>query len=179
MHKLLVMGVAGCGKSTLAAALALALGCETLEGDDYHPPASQQKMRRGVALDDGDRVPWLDRIGVAMATQGGCVVGTCSALKRRYRERLRARIPGLKFVFVEISQADAESRVAERTDHLFPPSLVANQFAALESPVGEDGVLVLPATAQPQEQLGAVLRWLAAAAGAASGQNGNAPMESM
>ena len=168
MHKLIVMGVAGCGKSTLAAGLALTLGCETVEGDDYHLPASQDKMRRGIALDDSDREPWLDRLSTAAAERPGNVVATCSALKRRYRERLRAQVPGLRFVFVEIAQADAERRVASRTDHLFPTGLVASQFAALESPVGEPGVLRVAADLRPQAQLDAVLRWLATAPSAVS-----------
>ena len=162
----------------MAAELALALGCDAVEGDDYHSPASQEKMRGGVALDDSDRETWLDRLGAALATRPGGVVGTCSALKRRYRERLRAQVPGLKWVFVEISQADAESRVGRRTSHLFPPSLVASQFAALESPMGEDGVLVVPASGQLREQRDAVLQWLAAAPGAVSGQVSHIRMES-
>lgn len=161
MHKLIVMGVAGCGKSTLAAGVALALGCEMVEGDDHHLPASQDKMRRGIALEDSDREPWLDRLGAALAERPGSVVATCSALKRRYRERLRACVPGLEFVFVDISRARAESRVGSRPAHLFPASLVASQFAALESPVGERGVLSVPAILRPQEQLDAVMQWLA------------------
>ena len=163
MHRLIVMGVAGCGKSTLAAGLALALGCDMVEGDDLHLPASLDKMRMGMPLGDADREPWLDRLGAAMAGRPGPVVATCSALKRRYRERLREQVHGLRFVFVDIEPADAERRVAARTAHLFPAGLVASQFAALESPVGEPGVLCVAAAWRPQAQLDAALAWLAGA----------------
>src|SRR5438105_5755087 len=161
VHKLIVMGVAGCGKSTLGAGLALALGCALIEGDDYHLPESQAKMREGIALQDSDRAPWLDRVGQVLQEQRGTAVATCSALKRRYRDRLRAQVPGLRFVFVDIAEADAARRVGSRPAHLFPASLVASQFAALESPVGEPGVLRVDAALPPQAQLDAVIGWLA------------------
>jgi gluconokinase len=160
-HKLIVMGVSGCGKSTLAAGVALALGCPLIEGDDLHLPESLARMRQGIALQDSDREPWLDRVGDALAEQGGTAVATCSALKRAYRERLRAKVPGLCFVFVDIAEADAKRRVGLRPGHLFPASLVASQFAALESPVGEPGVLRVDAALAPQAQLDAVAGWLA------------------
>ncbi len=174
MHKLIVMGVAGSGKSTLAAGVALALGCTMIEGDDHHLPESQDKMRRGIALQDSDREPWLDRLGAVLAESPGNAVATCSALKRRYRERLRARVPELNFIFIDISQAGAENRVAARPGHLFPASLVASQFAALESPVGEPGVLSVPAALRPQEQLDAVMEWLAVSACARCSQPAHA-----
>jgi len=161
MNKIVVMGVAGCGKSTLASGMALQLGCRLIEGDDHHLPASQKKMRNGVPLADADREPWLDRLGELMAQTRGDVVVTCSALKRRYRERLRSWVPTLKFVYVDIDPDQAASRVASRAGHLFPASLVASQFDALESPVGEPGVFSVPATLAPHAQLDAVARWLA------------------
>jgi gluconokinase len=161
MHKLIVMGASGCGKSTLAAGVALALGCPLIEGDDFHLPESRAKMRQGVALQDSDREPWLDRLGLLMADPSGATVATCSALKRRYRDRLRAQAPGLRLVFIDISEADAAHRVRSRPGHLFPASLVASQFAALESPVGEPGVLRVDAALALQAQLDVVIRWLA------------------
>jgi gluconokinase len=160
-HKLIVMGVSGCGKSTLGAGVALALGCPLIEGDDFHLPESQAKMRQGIALEDSDREPWLDRVRKLMAEQRGPAVATCSALKRRYRERLLAKVPGLRFVFVDIAEADAARRVGSRPGHLFPATLVASQFSALESPVGEAGVLRVDAALPPQSQLDAVINWLA------------------
>ena len=160
MHKLVVMGVSGCGKSTLGGALARELGYALIEGDEHHLPASKAKMKAGIALDDSDREPWLDRLGALAAAERGGAVLTCSALKRGYRERLRARVPALKFVFIEIVEPDAVERVASRSSHLFPPSLVANQFATLESPAAEAGVITVPATQALAAQVAAVRRWL-------------------
>ncbi|MDQ6680623.1 MAG: gluconokinase [Pseudomonadota bacterium] len=165
MHKLIVMGVAGSGKSTLALHIATALGCTLVEGDDYHLPQSQDKMRRGIALEDSDREPWLDRLGELMAEQTGSVVLTCSALKRRYRDRLRATVAGLQFVFIDIPQAQAADRLRSRPAHLFPHTLVASQFQALESPIGEVGVLAVAASKPTAGQVEAVLRWLETAEG--------------
>src|SRR4051812_43431713 len=86
MQKLVVMGVAGSGKSVLAERLARTLGWGLVEGDDFHPAASQDKMRAGIPLSDADREPWLDRLGAMLATPAGGMVLSCSALKRRYRE---------------------------------------------------------------------------------------------
>ena len=174
MHKLIVMGVSGCGKSTLGAGVALALGCPLIEGDDFHLPESQAKMRHGIALQDSDREPWLDRVGEVLDEQRGAAVATCSALKRRYRERLRAKVPGLRFVFVDIAEADATRRVSSRPGHLFPASLVESQFAALESPVGEPGVLRVDAALAPQAQLDAVIHWLALPARSPSNETSHA-----
>ena len=154
------MGVAGCGKSTLGEGLARALGYPLIEGDEHHLPASKAKMRAGTPLDDGDRAPWLDRLGALVADSPSGAVLTCSALKRVYRERLRSHVPGLRFVFIEIDQAAAVERVATRPAHLFPPSLVANQFATLESPVGERGVLAVSAGQALSAQVDAVRKWL-------------------
>ena len=160
MHKLIVMGVAGCGKSTLGAGIATALDCALIEGDDHHLPESKAKMGDGIALQDSDREPWLDRLGAMMSAHSGDVVLTCSALKRRYRDRLRAHVPGLEFVFVDIDEAQASERVRSRAGHFFADNLVASQFEALESPVGEPGVLSVPATLPLQAQVDAVTRWL-------------------
>jgi gluconokinase len=155
------MGVAGSGKSTLAARLAQSLACPMFEGDDFHLQESQDKMRDGIPLADSDREPWLDRLGQLMAWRTGDVVVTCSALKRSYRERLRARVPDLRFVFIDIDVASAAERVGSRSGHLFPKSLVTSQFLALESPLGEPGVVSVPSQAALEQQVDAVLQWLA------------------
>jgi gluconokinase len=160
MRKLVVMGVSGSGKSTLAAGIAQALDAQPIEGDEHHPPASREKMRRGIALQDSDREPWLDRLGELMAGHAASVVLTCSALKRSYRERLRAKVPGLLFVFIEIDEATAAERVRTRAGHYFPAGLVASQFRALELPHGEPGLLVVAAALTQQAQIDAVLHWL-------------------
>jgi gluconokinase len=149
------MGVAGAGKSTLAAELARRTGSVLIEGDEHHLDASKAKMRAGIPLDDADREPWLDRLGDLMAAEASVVL-TCSALKRRYRDRLRARVPSLKFVFIDIDRVLAGERVAARPTHFFPASLLDSQFAALESPLGEPGVVTVPASALLEQQVEAV-----------------------
>lgn len=161
MTKMVVMGVAGCGKSFLSAHIAQRLGCANVEGDDFHLPASQDKMRAGIPLEDADREPWLAAIGQMMAGTPGDIVVSCSALKRKYRDLLRAHVPGLLFVYLEIDVHTAAQRVGGRSGHLFPTSLVASQFATLESPEGEQGVLTVSALLPTQAQVDAVIHWLA------------------
>lgn len=158
---IVLMGVAGCGKSSLGEALAAAERLPLIEGDAFHPQANLDRMRAGVALTDEDRVGWLTVLGEQLALHAQGAVLTCSALKRRYRDQLRAAAPGLRFVFLEISHADALARVAQRGDaHLFPVSLVDSQFATLESPVGEPGVLRVDAMRPMDELVATVGRWL-------------------
>ena len=141
-----VMGVAGCGKSSLGSALAQAEGLPLIEGDDHHSPTSREKMRQGIALTDADREGWLTTLGQLLQAQPQGAVLTCSALKKVYRDRLRNACPGLRFVFLEIDRASAGRRVAARAGtHFFSSALVDSQFATLESPVGEAGVLRLDA----------------------------------
>jgi gluconokinase len=143
---LVVMGVAGCGKSSLGAALAQAEGLPLIEGDDHHSPASREKMRQGIALTDADREGWLSTLGQLLQARPQGVVLTCSALKKMYRDRLRDACPGLRFVFLEIDRPHAGQRVAARAGtHFFSSALVDSQFATLESPLGEAGVLRLDA----------------------------------
>lgn len=157
---LVVMGVAGCGKSSVGAACAQAMGWTLFEGDDYHAPESLAKMRQGIPLTDEDRRGWLAELGQLLARQPGGSVLTCSALKRRYRDQLRAAVPGLRFAFLDLDRATAFARVSQRPGHVFPPSLVDSQFATLENPVGEPGVLRVDAT-EPLETLAAqVSDWL-------------------
>ncbi len=163
MSKLVVMGVSGCGKSTLATGVAHALGAQLIEGDQHHLPASKEKMRLGIALEDNDREPWLDELGALMSLRQGAVVLTCSALKRAYRQRLRRAVPSLRFVYIEIDEATAMQRVRDRSDHFFPASLVADQFRTLESPVGKADVLTVDGQASVETQRDSVLAWLAVA----------------
>ncbi|MEJ8837907.1 gluconokinase [Ramlibacter sp. AN1133] len=154
------MGVAGCGKSSLGAAVAAAEGLPLIEGDDFHSSASRDKMSRGIPLTDDDRGQWLQVLGGQLAAHPQGVVLTCSALKRAYRERLRAAAPGLRFVFLEIDRAAAQERVASRGSHFFSASLVDSQFATLESPVGEAGVLRVDALAPLEGLQREVGAWL-------------------
>jgi len=161
---IVVMGVSGCGKSSLGAALAADLALPLIEGDDFHPPANVAKMSAGVALTDADRVGWLDTLARTLADAPSGAVLTCSALKRSYRAQLRSAVPDLRFVFLALARDEAERRVAARAaQHMFPASLVADQFATLESPVGEPGVLEVQATAPLADSVAQVRRWLQAA----------------
>ncbi|TFY99051.1 gluconokinase [Ramlibacter humi] len=141
-----VMGVSGCGKSEIGERLAKSLGLPLVEGDSFHPPANIEKMSRGVPLDDDDRAGWLDTLGRELASRPQGAVLTCSALKKAYRDRLRAAAPGLRFVHLALTPAQAQARVAARRDHFYPPSLVDSQFAALQDPAGEPGVVVVDAS---------------------------------
>jgi gluconokinase len=158
--RILVMGVAGSGKSTLAGQLARELGIPLIEGDEHHSPDSQEKMRCGIALDDADRVPWLQALGTLLAGSDGGAVLTCSALKRSYRDRLRQSVFDLNIVFLDITLDAAHARIANRLSHLFPASLIRSQFEALEPPLGETSVLYVDANRSHPEQLSAVMTWL-------------------
>jgi gluconokinase len=158
---IVVMGVAGCGKSSLAAAIAEAEGLAVVEGDDFHSPASRHKMAQGIPLTDEDRDGWLSALGEQLRLHPEGIVLTCSALKRVYRNRLRAASPGLRFVFLDITREESLARVAGRgASHFFPTNLVDSQFATLESPVGEAGVLRVDATAPLAQLQAQVSRWL-------------------
>ncbi len=131
------MGVSGSGKSAVGVALAQRLGMEWIDGDDLHGDAAVVKMRAGVALDDDDRWPWLDRIGarlVAAAKNGKGAVIACSALKRAYRDRIRSRGPGVRFVFLRGGRDLIAGRLAGRLGHYMPASLLHSQLDALEAP---------------------------------------------
>jgi gluconokinase len=143
----IVMGVSGSGKSVVGAALADDLGLAFIEGDVLHPRANIEKMSMGIALTDADRFPWLDRIGKelagALANRHGIVI-SCSALKKIYRDRLRGFAAGrLVFIFLSGSEAVLAPRMAARTGHFMPASLLKSQLATLEDPSAEDGVLTV------------------------------------
>ena len=159
MVSLVVMGVSGCGKSSVAAAVAEGLGLPLVEGDEFHSEANRALMRKGTPLTDAHRADWLDRLGMELARRQGAVL-TCSALKAAYRERLRAASPGLRFAWLDLDAASALARVAQRPTHFFPPSLVATQFDALEPPTNEAGVLRLDALQPPQQLAEQICRWM-------------------
>jgi gluconokinase len=142
-----VMGVSGAGKTTVARALADRLGAGFIDGDDLHSESARAKMAAGHALNDEDRWPWLDRVGAALAGGGRRIVA-CSALKRVYRDRIRAGAgPGLRFVYLVADPAAMRARVASRPGHYMPASLVDSQFATLEAPRDEPDVVDWPADA--------------------------------
>ena len=162
--RIVVMGVAGCGKSTVGADLAGRLGARFLDGDDFHPPENVAKMSAGTPLTDADRWPWLDRLCRemdAVVADSGRVVLACSALKRAYRTRLTegSAAPPL-FVHLAGSQALIGARLAARRDHYMPPALLDSQFAALE-PLGADEHAFAASIDAPADQVTAdILRRL-------------------
>ncbi len=162
LSSIVIMGVAGCGKSSLGVAVAQQIGMSLIEGDDHHSQESLNKMRQGIALDDADRDGWLAALSNILQSQPAGLVLTCSALKRIYRDRLRLAAPGLLFVYLDINREQALARVTERAaSHFFSTSLVDSQFATLELPTGEAGVLRVDAI-QPLAQLQSqVCVWLA------------------
>ena len=138
--RIVVMGVSGCGKSSVGEALSARLAVPYRDGDDLHPPANVEKMRAGVPLTDEDRWPWLDRVAEVLRAQAPVIVG-CSALKRRYRDRIR-QAGTVTFVFLEGSRDLIASRMAARKRHYMPPSLLDSQFAALEPPGPDEAIAV-------------------------------------
>lgn len=164
-----LMGVCGSGKSTVAAALAGRLGLCCIDGDDLHAPENVAKMRSGVPLTDADRWPWLDRIGAELARPAPRSAGTvvsCSALRRAYRERLRAACPDARFVFLHGDVALLEARLRARSGHYMPAALLASQLDTLEAPAGDEtDVLALDIADTPERLARAAADWLLAPEG--------------
>jgi gluconokinase len=162
---IIVMGVSGSGKSTLGPLLAHTLNCRFLEGDAFHGPENVAKMSAGLPLDDADRWPWLDRLGAelnATVRADGACVAACSALKRRYRERLaRAIRAPLAFVFLKASPDELLRRMHNRPGHYMPPSLLASQLETLEAPGADEPALTLDACRSPDDLCAAASDWLA------------------
>ena len=161
---IVMMGVSGSGKSTVGRALAARLGVPFREGDDLHPAANIDKMRHGIALDDDDRAPWLDAVAGWIAANGaGGGVVSCSALKRRYRDVLRAAgAPSLGFVLLRVDAAAAHRRLADRPGHFMPESLIDSQLRTLEPPVAEDDIVVCDATRSVAEIVADIVEWIGA-----------------
>lgn len=161
-NAVVIMGVAGCGKSSLGTAVATTTGAVLIEGDDYHSAESRDKMRRGIPLTDADREGWLHALGAMLGNEPRRTVLTCSALKRAYRDKLRQAVPGLRFVFLEIAPEESRRRVEARAaEHFFSASLVESQFAALEVPTGEADVLTLDARLPLPQLAASAARWVA------------------
>ena len=160
---LVVMGVSGSGKSTVAKPLAERLGWPFQEGDDLHPAANVAKMKAGIALDDADRAPWLDAIatwiGDRLTADSGGVV-TCSALRRAYRDRLREAGDGVICVYLEGSKAVIAERVANRHGHFMPPALLDSQFATLQEPTADEHPLTVDVGGRPAEIVAEIVHQL-------------------
>ncbi|GHE58937.1 gluconokinase [Streptomyces cellulosae] len=154
-HVVVVMGVAGTGKTTIGPLLAARLGVPYAEGDDFHPQSNIAKMSAGTPLTDDDRWPWLDAIGdwaQGRAGLGGVV--SCSALKRSYRDRLRAVAPGVIFVHLTGDRALIEDRMSHRQGHFMPPALLDSQFATLQPLEPDEAGVAVSVTGSPEEITG-------------------------
>ena len=146
---IIVMGVCGCGKSTFAGALAAERGLALIDGDDLHGESAIARMKRGEPLTDDDRWPWLDNVAAALVnlelSPRGIVIA-CSALRRAYRDRIRAGAGDLRFVFLDAPRELIEARMQQRQGHFMPQSLVDSQFRTLETPTAlETDVVTIPA----------------------------------
>lgn len=164
---IVVMGVSGAGKSTIASRLAERLHRPLIEGDSLHPPQNIEKMSRGTPLVDEDRMPWLRAIAARIddARQTGQpIIVTCSALKRVYRATLTNGHSDVCFVYLRGTKDLIAKRLAARIDHFMPPSLLDSQFAALQEPAADEPTIAVPIDAAPEEIVDAILKNFAAEA---------------
>lgn len=154
-QRIVVMGVSGCGKSTIGRMLAAELGLPFVEGDALHPPGNVQRMAAGVALTDEDRAGWLDALAQCLGqarSRGEGLVLSCSALKRSYRNQLRRAAPDLQLLHLRGSEALLAERMAQRSGHYMPASLLPSQLATLEPPQPDEAALSLD-IGMPAEQI--------------------------
>ncbi len=160
---ILVMGVSGSGKTTVDALLAGHLGWPYAEADSFHPAANIEKMAAGIPLTDADRVPWLAAIGQwidAEVAAGRPGVVTCSALRRAYRDQLRAGRPQVQIVYLQGSRDLIASRLAARHGHFFRADMLDSQFATLEEPTPDEGAFVVSIGRTPKEIVEEIIRRL-------------------
>lgn len=154
MNAIVLMGVCGTGKTTVGQGVAKSLACSFLEGDSFHPEDNIEKMRAGIPLDDGDRWPWLERLGRAIGdkvAKGQKVVAACSALKRAYRDRLRLAAGGdILFIMLDGDRALLDRRMTARKDHYMPPTLLSSQLAILERPEADETAIAFDVAESPE-----------------------------
>lgn len=174
-RRVVVMGVSGCGKSTVGALLAERLGVPFVDGDGLHPAANVAKMSAGVPLTDEDRWPWLQAVGEAIADRPHGAVMACSALRRVYRDVIRRTAPGTVFVHLHGSRDLLAARMAARPGHFMPPSLLDSQLATLEPLEPDEVGVALDVAPTPDVVAAAAARWLdsvAAPVGTSAGSQG-------
>jgi carbohydrate kinase (thermoresistant glucokinase family) len=161
---IVAMGVAGCGKSTVAALLAQRLGWSLGEADDLHPALNVAKMSTGDPLTDADRAPWLDLVRDWIDAQSGDCVLTCSALRRSYRDVLRGADAQVRFVHLDGTREQLSRRLTARTGHFMPPALLDSQLATLEALQGDEDGVVVDIAGTPERIAGLVVDRLGLAA---------------
>lgn len=143
-QKIVIMGVSGCGKSSVGAALADKLGTTYVDGDDLHPAANIAKMSAGLPLNDDDRWPWLALVGESLSKTEGLAIIGCSALKRIYRDKIRSMVSEpVLFIHLAGSKEVIAARMGKRSGHFMPGSLLDSQFATLEPPQGDELALTV------------------------------------
>ncbi|MEU5948718.1 gluconokinase [Micromonospora sp. NPDC047465] len=155
-----VMGVSGAGKTTVARGISARTGLTFAEADEFHSPAHVEQMRAGVPLDDAARLPWLRNLAAWMAdrsAEGVSTVLACSALKRSYRDVLRQGPPSVEFVHLDGPAEVIRDRLARRAGHYMPASLLESQLATLEQPHPDESVLVLDGSLTPDELVSAAV----------------------
>jgi gluconokinase len=164
---IVLMGVASSGKTTTGLMLSQMLGWPFRDADSFHPPANIEKMRRGVALDDSDRWPWLDAIAAWIDQQlgkGACGIVSCSALKASYRRRLIGARSDVRLVFLKGDFELVRQRMQQRHDHFMPLSLLKNQFEVLEPPTADENALVVSIAPPPERVAETIVTQLASPA---------------
>ncbi len=164
LRVIVLMGVAGSGKSTIGAALADEFGWPYRDADSFHPQANIAKMSRGEALTDDDRWPWLDAIAAwidACRNANTCAIVSCSALKRIYRDRLLAGRADVRLVYLEGDRRVIGARMAARQGHFMPTTLLDSQFRTLEEPTPDEWPIIVPIEATPRRIAEAILAALA------------------
>lgn len=161
-HHVVVMGVSGCGKSTVGALLAAALHAEFLDGDSLHPESNVEKMAAGIPLNDADRRPWLEEVGRRFGAAGDkSLVIACSALKRSYRDLIRTGAADARFVHLHGTAELLGARMAARPGHFMPPSLLESQLRTLEPLQADEIGVVLDIADKPADLAVQAERWLA------------------
>jgi carbohydrate kinase (thermoresistant glucokinase family) len=159
-HVLIVMGVSGCGKSTVGQALGDVLGWDFRDGDAFHPPSNVAKMKSGAPLTDDDRWPWLTAISRFIdetRASGSHAIIACSALKRIYRDRLKGAHGDVVFVHLAGTKELIEARMAARKNHFMPLGLLDSQFATLEPPAADEPAIIVSVAGTPETIVADVL----------------------
>jgi carbohydrate kinase (thermoresistant glucokinase family) len=158
-----LMGVSGCGKSTIGARLSKQLGWPFRDADSFHPQANIDKMSRGIPLDDQDRQPWLEAIANWIESRlagGGSGIVSCSALKRAYRRIIVGERPGVRLVYLQGDRALIGDRLSRRKHHFMPAALQQSQFGALEEPQADEPAIVVSVALTPRRVVAAIVEQL-------------------